>query len=149
MELIGFGERLKAAIKGSDYSQKEVSEKLRINQDTITNYVKEKSFPKADSLYDICKLLGVHADWLLFGEVPEGTKVKLKTTVINDNIVLSELESNLLNNFRELGDRDKKEVVAFVKLKRDLETRDSEPISSTSSNGENSTGEEAATSEIA
>ena len=147
MGLMGFGERLKAAIKDSEYSQKEISEKLRINQDTITNYVKEKSFPKADSLYDICSLLGVHADWLLFGEVAEGSKTE--KVVPNDNIELSELESNLIRGFRELSDRDKKEVVAFVKLKRDLEKRSSAPPSSTFSNGESGTGEEAATNETA
>ncbi|PYG86705.1 transcriptional regulator with XRE-family HTH domain [Ruminiclostridium sufflavum DSM 19573] len=147
MGLIGFGERLKTAIKDSKYSQKEISEKLRINQDTITNYVKEKSFPKADSLYVICNLLGVHADWLLFGEGTEMTRVGEVKPI--DGIELLQMEENLIHGFRELSDRDKKEVVAFVKMKKDLDKRNSAPMSSTSNNGENVTGEEAATSETA
>jgi transcriptional regulator with XRE-family HTH domain len=147
MSLKGFGERLKAAIKDSEFSQKEISEKLRINQDTITNYVKEKFFPKADSLYDICSLLGISADWLLFGI---GTTNKI--VIHSDNEALSEIELELLGRFRELNTKDKKEVIAFIKMKMELDLKNlaqtSSP-SSTSRNGGSGTGEEAATSEIA
>ena len=56
---------MKTAIQDKGFTQKELSEILRVNQDTITNYVKEKSFPKADMLLNICDLLDISIDWLI------------------------------------------------------------------------------------
>jgi len=107
--LPGFGERLKEAIQRKGYTQKELSEILGVNQDTITNYVQERSFPKADMLLNICQLLDVSADWLLKGE-----------TEYLDMTGLSDEESKLIRIFRMLDLRDKEEIMLILKLKYDL-----------------------------
>nr|WP_213951554.1 helix-turn-helix transcriptional regulator [Tepidanaerobacter syntrophicus] len=110
--LPGFGERLKEAIQRKGYTQKELSEILGVNQDTITNYVQERSFPKADMLLNICQLLDVSADWLLKGR-----------TEYLDMTGLSEEESKLIRIFRMLDLRDKEEIMLMLKLKYDLTLR--------------------------
>lgn len=70
--LNNFGDNLKAAIQRSGFTQKELSEILRINQDTITNYIKGKSMPRVDTFYNICKTLNVSADSLLIGKELQG-----------------------------------------------------------------------------
>ena len=110
--LPGFGERLKEAIQRKGYTQKELSEILGVNQDTITNYVQERSFPKADMLLNICQLLDVSADWLLKGE-----------TEYLDMTGLSDEESKLIRIFRMLDLRDKEEIMLMLKLKYDLTLR--------------------------
>lgn len=110
--LPGFGERLKEAIQRKGYTQKELSEILGVNQDTITNYVQERSFPKADMLLNICQLLDVSADWLLKGR-----------TEYLDMTGLSEEESKLIRIFRMLDLRDKEEIMLILKLKYDLTLR--------------------------
>lgn len=75
-ELKDFGTRLKTAFKQSAYTQKQISEIIRISQDTLSNYVKETTYPDADVLYKLIKLLNVSADWLLTGEGKEFTKLE-------------------------------------------------------------------------
>ena len=109
--LKGFGQRLKNAIQNKKYSQKELSEILQVNQDTITNYVKEKSLPKADMLLNICDLLDISIDWLVKGDSD------------NNNVNIGQLrdeEKNIINIFRQLDSRDKEEVKLNLKMKYEL-----------------------------
>lgn len=62
-----FGDRLKKAIKEAGLTQKELSEILRIHQETITNYVKG-TIPRADILLKIAEILNVSPAWLLNGK---------------------------------------------------------------------------------
>jgi len=100
---------LKTAIQTRGYTQKELSEILRVNQDTITNYVKEKSLPKADMLLNICDLLDISIDWLIKGDD-------------NSNNIrhLTDEEKYLIKIFRELDSRDQEEIKLNIKVKHKL-----------------------------
>ncbi len=78
MNFSGFGERFKALLKEKKMSQKKLSELLQINQDTITNYVKEKSYPSAEVIFNICTLLDISSDRLIFGnDLPHKDRYKI------------------------------------------------------------------------
>lgn len=95
----GMGERLKNAIKTSNYSQKELSAILRISEDSITRYIQEKQSPKIDTLAMICEALNISIIWLLTGKEGE---------------TLTENEKELLTLFRELPEREQIKIIGIV-----------------------------------
>lgn len=132
LDIKGFGARLKLAIKDSEYTQKQLSEKLRINQDTMTNYVKG-TIPRADILYNICEHINVSVNYLLTGEnensnsdkvtyVPASQlKGSLRQAITegethkNITLELTERERNLVLAFRQFDDFDKEMVEDVVR----------------------------------
>lgn len=97
----GIGERLKNAIKTSNYSQKELSAIMRISEDSITRYIQEKQSPKIETLAMICEILNISIIWLLTGKEGETEK-------------LTENEKELLTLFRELSERSQIKILGIV-----------------------------------
>lgn len=60
-----FKERIKDEIKASNYTQKEIAKILNIDPANITNWKKGKNLPSIETLYKLCILLNVSADYLL------------------------------------------------------------------------------------
>ncbi len=163
-ELKGFGERLKSAIRESGYSQKDVSEILQINQDTMTNYVKEKSLPNADVIFRLCRLLKVSSDILLFGKFSDSieerdqdleigklsdeekefiSKIRSGMQPIFDTDIkrltgdvgrLNDMEHDIILKFRELDQREQEDIYDHINWKYEKSLR--KKVSSPSMNGE-------------
>lgn len=144
-EFKGFGDRLRSAIKDSGYSQKEISEILQINQDTITNYVKEKSLPKVDILFKLCNLLKISSDWLIFGVRDCDKESCIGNISDNDSINLTSTEKDMIFKFRNLDYEDQQDAMDIIDMKYNRKIK--KEMSSSSTNG--GTGEEAATNETA
>ena len=68
LNLKEFGSRLKLSIKQSPYSQKSICSKLSINKDSLSNYVNGRSLPNTQTLAELCELLNVSSDYLIFGK---------------------------------------------------------------------------------
>ena len=120
--LEGFGERLKTAIQKKGYTQKELSEIFQINQDTITNYVKEKSFPKADMLLNICNLLDISIDWLMTGKEPTCSDNVFPEEIILSRqdiemLPLSHTERFFLKKLRKLTEKERSELKKIIENK--------------------------------
>lgn len=64
-----FGDRLKIAIKISRFNQQEVAEMVGISENTLTNYINNRSEPKQSVLLKLSKLLEVSCDFLVKGEM--------------------------------------------------------------------------------
>jgi len=64
---LGFGKRLKLALKEAGITQLEAAKRLGVNKDTITNYVKGR-VPRPQILEKLAVLCNVSPAWLLFGE---------------------------------------------------------------------------------
>lgn len=62
---MNFQERFQQALKDSDYTQKEIAAKLHIDPANVTNWKQGKNVPSVQTLYDLCVLLNVSADYLL------------------------------------------------------------------------------------
>lgn len=137
--LNGFGERLKQAVRESRYTQKQLSEIIRIDQDTFTNYVKEKSFPDVQILMQLCQLLDKTPNWLLAGEEP----IQEEFIDTGDVGRLSDVEVDMLLKFRQLDIRDQEDVIGTINMKYNRTIK--KGVSSRSRSG----GEEAATKEFA
>lgn len=84
--LESFGERFKIAMKKSGYTQKELSTIWKINENSITRYIKGDRQPKIDLLEEICDTLKISVEWLVTGK--------------ENYTELNEEEQKLLTDFR-------------------------------------------------
>lgn len=58
-------ERLQQALRFRNMKQKELAERIGVNEVTLSRYVKGTRTPNADVIIRMCKELNVSADWLL------------------------------------------------------------------------------------
>lgn len=57
--------RIKEEILNSNYNQSEIARAIGVKQQTVNDYVKEKSLPALDTLAKLCILLDVDANYIL------------------------------------------------------------------------------------
>ena len=60
-----FQARITEALRQSEFSQKEIAEKLGISESNITNWKNGENLPSLEILYKLCLLLNESADYLL------------------------------------------------------------------------------------
>ena len=60
-----FSERFVLELKGCKWTQKELAEKLQIDESNLTKWKKGENVPSLSVFFDLCKLLDVSADYLL------------------------------------------------------------------------------------
>lgn len=60
-----FHERLKLELKNSQLTQKQIAEKLGIDNSNITKWKSGENSPSLEVFYQLCILLDVSADYLL------------------------------------------------------------------------------------
>ena len=66
IEISDIQRRLREAIKTSPLSQKEIAERLHVNPSTITRYMRDDKFPSIDTFANICEILDVSSDEILW-----------------------------------------------------------------------------------
>lgn len=74
-----FTQRIKEVIDESDYTQKQIAQKLNISEGNITNWKNGDNLPSIYILYQLCILLNISADYLLGLEDENGTKTYTNT----------------------------------------------------------------------
>ena len=60
-----FQERFLVELKGSGLTQKQLAEKLNIDNSNITKWKRGENIPSLEVFYQLCKILDVSADYLL------------------------------------------------------------------------------------
>jgi transcriptional regulator with XRE-family HTH domain len=60
-----FQERFLVELKGSGLTQKQLAEKLNIDNSNITKWKRGENIPSLEIFYQLCKILDVSADYLL------------------------------------------------------------------------------------
>lgn len=58
-------ERLQQALRFRNITQKELAERIGVNEVTMSRYVKGTRTPNANIIIRVCRELNVSADWLL------------------------------------------------------------------------------------
>lgn len=59
------GEKIKLALEMRGMSQRELADKTRLTEVTISRYVADSRKPNAKTIKAICRALHISADWLL------------------------------------------------------------------------------------
>lgn len=84
-------------IKNSKMSQKEIAEKLGVSKAAITNWLNGSNSPNMEVLANLCMVLNVPMSKMLSDET----------------IKLTEKEKKLLDNFKQLNEKGKDELIRF------------------------------------
>ena len=63
-----FSKRLKELRQSKHYTQENISEKLNMDSKSYGKYERGETLPPIDRLKDICEVLNVSADYLVFGK---------------------------------------------------------------------------------
>lgn len=84
-------------IKNSRLSQKEIAEKLGVSRAAITNWLNGSNSPNMELLANLCTILNVPMSKMLSDET----------------VKLTEKEKRLLDNFKQLSEKGKDELIRF------------------------------------
>lgn len=143
------GERVKAMREKLKMTQEEVAKNTNISRSNIGKIENNQIVPNCNAILELSKLFGVTTDWLITGINP--SIVTVNQNIIHNNIEnISEAEVSIVLKFRGLKPWSKEDVQDYINMKYEKDSKGVErSMSSTSNNGDNGTGEEAATSEIA
>ncbi len=97
--------KLKELREKNNYTQIELANKLKIEQNTYSNYENGKTQPKLKTLIEIADFYQVTLDYLLDRNINGG---------------LSSLEYELLSMFRTLNEFEQTRVIEFVRFETQL-----------------------------
>jgi transcriptional regulator with XRE-family HTH domain len=90
-------ENLREAIAQSGLVIKEIAEKSKVKKATIDNWVgNPPTMPRAIDLVMVAQVLGVTADWIVTGKVPNGWRAPSRIAPIVDDLMIlddNELET--------------------------------------------------------
>ena len=111
--------RLFCIMEEKNIKQSDLSSYLGISKSVITNWKKRGSNPPAELLVNICELLDISIEYLLTG--------KEEQQQFNTN------ESELLELFKQLPEREQLKVIGMVEEKVKNLTPESEPGKSSTS----------------
>lgn len=97
--------KLKELRERKKITQEELAKLLKIEQNTYSNYEKEKTQPKLETLIKIADFYNVSLDYLLERKNIGG---------------LSTQEYELITMFRQLIDSEQKRVIGYLKMELEL-----------------------------
>lgn len=89
------GRRIKEARLSTDYTQEQIADMLDITAQSVSNLESGKYLPKLIRLMELCELLNVSCDYLLFG----------REQVDNEMPAIMHIYSNLAPEKRQFLDR--------------------------------------------
>ena len=80
---MAFSDRLKIARERKNYNQKDLSMKIGRSQNVINGYESGRSKPNLDDFVKLLNLLEVDANFLLYDELSENVKSKIKSQSVD------------------------------------------------------------------
>lgn len=103
-------------------SQKNLAELLNVTSPSLSNWERGKRLPDIENLIQLCKILKVSSDWILGIDVSKENNSVPKKDFVNSgktnnaikNDKNSELETDLLDNFRKLNKENKYRSITNV-----------------------------------
>ena len=117
-----FYKRLEPYLNEKKMKKKELAAIADVKAASVSGWVNEGTTPRADAAFKIADYFGLSMRWLVLGEgTPQPEQEKQP---INSILGLTQDEQTLLLQFRELGEKDHKEVLNIVKWKFDQKIED-------------------------
>ncbi len=111
-------ERLKLLRNEKDLSQRELANILNISNGTIAMYETNKRQPDNDTLSKIADFFNVSIDYLLGKtDIKKPQNIDEKYSVLLNDEELAEALEELM----DLSDNDKKEIIDYIKFKKNKE----------------------------
>lgn len=120
-----FTERLKYSRIDKELTQKAIALLLKVDQSSISDWERGKTFPSYIMLLTLCQILEVSADYLLGLEdetsiiKTAGQNIYRQIEEANDNVSLSLLELDLLKAFNRLSTAKQYQALGFTQALSD------------------------------
>jgi transcriptional regulator with XRE-family HTH domain len=118
--------KIKELREQQNLKQEELAEKLNLTRRRISTYERNESEPDIQTLKDIAKYFNISTDWLL------------ELSDIKNRENLSVEEQQLINNFRELKENEKFQVIGFIQGLKSIKTLAKSSTSTTTKDKDNS-----------
>ena len=103
-----FSERLRQTRIESGMSQKQLSEKLFVSQQSVAKWEMDKSTPNPDMLSKLSEIFGVSVDYLL-GNTDEPRTLDQQ---------LEGIDFALFGEVHELSDEEKQDILDYIRFKK-------------------------------
>lgn len=117
MDNTDIGKRIKELRKQLGITQLDISEKCGISSGNLSNIENGRVLPSANALVDLSNILNCTTDYILKGQ----------STTNESAIVFNNEETILLQSYRKLSSKDRKEILGIINLKLpDVEKIDKE-----------------------
>lgn len=104
----GVGDRISLKIKQLELKQIEVSAKIGISKNALSNYISGKRLPDTLAIYKLAKFFSVSIEWLLTG-IHSEVEVQKNTSD----------EEDLLSLFRKLPYKEQLKAIGYLESKVD------------------------------
>ena len=101
---MSFRDRLKEARIAKGLKQVELSEKIGLSKNAVSNYENGSSNPNVEVLYKIFEVLDVSPNYLFQDEIP------------THEVILTNGEKEMVNNYRDLNTLGQKQANDYIKL---------------------------------
>ncbi len=101
---------LKKIVKAQNKSLTALAVELEISQEAISQYISGKIKPKMTTIIKMAKILNTSTDYLL----------GLTDNPTPNNIVLTEKENKIIENYRKLNDTEKIQLDSYLQAIIDL-----------------------------
>jgi len=107
-----FGDRLEAARRNANLSQRELAKHIGIKNSTLRNWEDDVTEPRANKLNTLAGMLNVSLMWLINGE-GDGLEASGENSVSNDNldaalIEIRELRVQMMHSANRLAKLEKR-----------------------------------------
>lgn len=111
------GQRIKQLRTKSSLSLQELADLVGKSKGNISGYENNKYEPTAQTIISIARYFGVSTDWVLNGEEFQNQNEESQDN--EKSVSISELETDILEMFRLLDERDKEDVFESIRSKYD------------------------------
>ena len=133
-----FSERLIQIRKSRGISQSALAKEIGVSAGNISDWETGRSKPGYAALKELSCFLNVSADYLLeLTETPVKTGNLVGSTLLCDNVPLSQMESDVIAMLRLLNEHDRKNAVDFITMLYEQTTGEKGSVYSTYIEDEN------------
>ncbi|MCL2860381.1 MAG: helix-turn-helix domain-containing protein [Oscillospiraceae bacterium] len=115
-----FSTRLQEAMRARKIKQVDLVEKTLITSDLINKYIKGRAIARPNNLSLLAKSLNVSEPWLMGYDVPMNKETIEEPNLFDNTVQQSDILEHVKvamhrNEYTELTDEDKKEIINFAK----------------------------------
>ena len=133
-----FTDLLKTLREQKKVSQTQLAKEIGVSAGNISDWETGRSKPGYAALKELSCFLNVSADYLLeLTEAPVKTGNLVGSTLLCDNVPLSQMESDVIAMLRLLNEHDRKNAVDFITMLYEQTTGEKGSVYSTSIEDEN------------
>ena len=110
--IVSCADRIKSALEIRGMKQRDLCDRARVPESSLSLYLKGAYEPKQNRIYDMAEVLNVSEAWLMGYDVPMERQLVSKST----SIEVTEDEQKLLELFRRIPESQQQMVLQMIEV---------------------------------